>query len=372
MFAVLAAMAAVLAAVIVFSALKKREAEVQRALASSVPIVVAAHDLPLGAKIGPNAIKLARWPRDSIPPGAFTDPQPLMNDYVKSGFVANEPIVSAKLYAGQKTAGVLPLLIPSGMRAMSVPVDEVSDIAGFVQPLTHVDVLVAVSGNGSAQQSFSKIVLQDVEVLAVAQEIEGPKDKPQVVKVVTLLVTPAEAEKLTLASREGMLRLAMRNYSDRSVVATAGIDLDQLLHGGADGPTLRSQHNAIGAARTIRPSPYRVEILRDGRSADSVSFVKTAFSDRRRTPRRPVHAPQRAAARAPAASSPPLASAPASKSGAASLAASNARFTLPSGAPSIELSAPGSTRQRADSDSATQAQPAGTRDVPAPKTIEIP
>ena len=150
--------------------------------------------------------------------------------------MANEPVVASKLFMGEKTSGVMPLLIPAGMRAMSVPVDEVADIAGFVAPHTRVDILVAVSGTGPGEASFSRIVLQNIEVLAVAQEIEHVKDEPEVVKVVTLLVTPTDAEKLTLASHEGMLRLAMRNYSDSTIVATKGIAVGELLHAG--GPAL--------------------------------------------------------------------------------------------------------------------------------------
>ena len=82
------------------------------------------------------------------------------------------------------------------MRAMSVPVDEVSDIAGFVAPHTRVDILVAISGSGPDSSSFSRMVLQNIEVVAVAQEIEHVNDTPVVVKVITLLVSPADAEKL--------------------------------------------------------------------------------------------------------------------------------------------------------------------------------
>src|SRR6267154_1755460 len=194
-FILLAGLGAILAAIVVFSALRNRESEVQRAMAHTVEAVV----------------------------GAFA----------KSQFVANEPVVVSKLYMGEKTSGVMPLLIPPGMRAMSVPVDEVADIAGFVAPHTHVDILAAVSGTGPGESSFSRIVLQNIEVLAVAQEIEHVKDEPQVVKVVTLLVTPVDAEKLTLASREGTLRLAMRNYSDSKIIATNGVAMIDLMHNGA-------------------------------------------------------------------------------------------------------------------------------------------
>ena len=95
-------------------------------------------------------MKITRWSADSIPDGSYTDPKQVIGSYVKNSLVANEPIVQSKLFTGDKTAGVMPLLIPFGMRAVSVPVDEVSDIAGFVLPHTRVDVLVATdSGEGA-------------------------------------------------------------------------------------------------------------------------------------------------------------------------------------------------------------------------------
>src|SRR6202040_4113285 len=194
-FVLLAGLAAMLASVMVYSALKRREADVQRAMAHNVQVVVASMDLPLGSRIELGEVKMARWSADSLPEGAYTDPHQVIGSYVKNSLVANEPIVQAKLFTGDKTAGVMPLLIPAGMRAMSVPVDEVSDIAGFVLPHTKVDVLVAGPGHGPTDKPFSKIVLQNVEVLAVAQEIEHTHDQPQVVKVVTLIVAPQEAER---------------------------------------------------------------------------------------------------------------------------------------------------------------------------------
>jgi pilus assembly protein CpaB len=244
-------------------------------MVKSVEIVVAAHDLPLGTKIDPGSVKLARWSRDSVPPGAFTDPGAVMNTFVKDSFVTNEPVVADKLYVGTRTAGVMPLLIPAGMRAMSVPVDEVSDIAGFVLPRTHVDVLAALSGNGANAKPFSRIVLQNVEVLAVAQEIEHSKDQPQVVKVVTLLVTPEQAERLALASREGTLHLVMRSYSDQQIVTTKGASLSDLV-GGNQNEAAPIAPLPVTQIRTVyrRPPAIRVEVLRNGKESQTLSFVR--------------------------------------------------------------------------------------------------
>ncbi len=370
-FVLLAGLGAVLAAIVVFSALRNRESEVQRAMAHSVEVVVAARDIPLGAKLQPDAVKLVRWARDGVPQGAFTDPQAVAGSFAKSQFVANEPVVASKLFMGEKTSGVMPLLIPAGMRAMSVPVDEVADIAGFVEPHTRVDILVAVSGSGPGESSFSRIVLQNIEVLAVAQEIEHVKDEPQVVKVVTLLVTPPDAEKLTLASREGTLRLAMRNYSDSKIVATNGIAMGDLMHNGAATVPMMQPQPVIPVGVGARPAhltgeaptPLRVEVMRDGKSSEAISFLNSGrirrSSDQSSDAAPAISAP--AAERAPDSSETPVSAA--SAGAAASLAGAGENEFAASRAapnddhPSVKLEAP--------------IKPGEPGYQPAPKTYEV-
>ena len=277
-FVLLAGFAALVAALVVYSALKKREAEVEAARVLSVPIVVASHDLTIGSKLDQNSTKMTRWSRDSVPPGAFTDPGSVMGQYTKTGFVENEPIVADRLFSGIKNAGVLPLLVPNGMRAMSVPVDEVADISGFVLPHTHVDILVTV-GSGPGGGAYSKIVLQNVEVLATAQDIEKINDQPQVVHTITVLVTPQDAERLALASGQGGLRLAMRNYDDSKVVNTSGSNMEQMLHGfgSPQMPTqvVQGQPRPVYQRPRPRAKPVQVEVLRNGKSSESVSFIRS-------------------------------------------------------------------------------------------------
>jgi pilus assembly protein CpaB len=284
-FVLLAGLAAMLASVMVYSALKRREADTQNAMSHNVQVVVAAMDLPLGTKIELGEVKMARWSADSLPDGSYTDPKQVIGSYVKNSLVANEPIVQAKLFTGDKTAGVMPLLIPFGMRAVSVPVDEVSDVAGFVLPHTRVDVLVATTGEGqgTGDKAFSKVILQNVEVLAVAQEVEQKKDEPVIVKVVTLLVTPQESERLALASHSGTLRLAMRNYNDNKIVLTSGSDVAQMLRAyslAPDVPVMAVQPaRHMAAVAPHRPKPVEIEILRNGKSSESVSFVNEAAAN---------------------------------------------------------------------------------------------
>ncbi len=290
-FAALAACAIVLAALIGFSALKNRNIETHNTTAQSVNIFVAARDLPLGSKLKPDTIKAVRWFKDSVPPGAFTNSTALLNQFTKTNLVQNEPLTSDCLFGTDKNAGVFSMLIPDGMRAMSVPVDEVSDVAGFVQPHSRVDILVSVAAGESGNQPFSKIVLQNIEVLAGAQDFEKAGiTKPEVARVVTLLVTPQQAERLTLASHEGALRLAMRNYADKQIIKTTGVDMAEMLRAYSDPPQLPLSAHRLSqtGTRSLRPESAQVEIMRDGKSIEDVAFTRSREEFRTISSRNPA------------------------------------------------------------------------------------
>jgi hypothetical protein len=144
-------------------------------------------------------------------------------------------------------------------------------------------VLVATEAGEAAGKAFSKVILQNVEVLAVAQEVEQKKDEPEIVKVVTLLVTPQESERLALASHSGTLRLAMRNYNDNKIVLTSGSDVPQMLRAYSlvpDVPVMAVQPEPRRALATPhRSRPVEIEILRNGKSSESVSFVNEAAAN---------------------------------------------------------------------------------------------
>jgi len=274
------------------------------------------------------------------------------------------------LFSGDKNAGVLPLLIPTGMRALSVPVDEVSDIAGFVLPHARVDVLVSATSDG---RPLSKIVLQNVEVLAIAQDIEQVNDKPEVVHVVTMLVTPDQAERLTLAGGQGGLRLALRNYEDQSVVATDGVTVAQLLNEQPETPTITAQQHVVFAPPRARPKPVSIEVLRNGATSESVYFIR-AGSDpsgsMQMAPSEPVAPP---AAPPSSANDSGMANAPDnfSSAGPAML------FKAPSAvsSPPRRTSAAGSaTRGIDDSASAPfdARAPQSSYDGPTSRTIDVP
>jgi pilus assembly protein CpaB len=272
-FLFLAVFAAIVASMVVYSSLKKKDEEVRKALAGTVPIVVGAHDIAVGAKIDAAAIKLTRWPRNALPPGAITDSSSVLGSVARSEFVENEPIVASRLVAGDKTSGVLPLMLPNDMRAMSVAVDEVSDMSGFVLPYTRVDVLLSLNASDK-EGGRSKIILQNVPVLAVAQTI-ARKDNPQPERVVTLEVTPEQAEALAVASTEGKLHLALRSYGDNTFVSTSGSDVNKVMGLSEVSEPIPVQHAApirVPVRRIFRrPRPLqRVEVLRNGASRETV------------------------------------------------------------------------------------------------------
>ncbi|CAH0216112.1 hypothetical protein SRABI118_02106 [Massilia sp. Bi118] len=189
-------------------------------------ITVAAVDISLGQRLTPEMFKLADWPAHSVPKGAFTDPQKLNGRVLKNNLVMGEPVSEAKL-APAGTLGGLSALITEGKRAITVRVNDVIGVAGFALPGNYVDIIVSMQkdvppGSNAREQNISKIVLERILVLAVAQEVNRDETKPKVVNAVTLEVTPEQAEKLDLARSVGTLSLALRNQVDPQSASTEG------------------------------------------------------------------------------------------------------------------------------------------------------
>lgn len=194
----------------------------QKNLASN-KVVVAAVDIQLGSRINPQMLTLVDWPSGAMPPGAFTDIKLLQDRVVKSGVLRGEALLEGKL-APAGTQGGLSAVIAEGKRAMTVRVNDVVGVAGFALPGNYVDIIVSTQREtGKNEQSnISKIVLERILVLAVAQEVSRDDTKPRVVNAVTLEVTPDQAEKLDLARSVGQLSLALRNQIDPKPGVTEG------------------------------------------------------------------------------------------------------------------------------------------------------
>ena len=199
------------------------------------PVVVAAADLDVGAELRREDIRIIDWPANGVPANAIGDPKEVIGRGIVLPVIQNEPILPNKLASTEAGSG-LPPAIPPGLRAVSVRVNEVIGVAGYVLPGTRVDVVATVSPTGSNQDMTSKVVLTNVQVLAAGTKIErdgSDRNKPMPVSVVTLLVNPEEAERLTLASTEGKIQLALRNPLDTTMPLTQGIRPAALLGYGA-------------------------------------------------------------------------------------------------------------------------------------------
>ena len=177
-------------------------------------IVVAAQALPVGARLTEADLRMAPWPRAVPIEGSFTKISDVVDRGVVVPMVANEAILDSKL-AATGVGGGLTATIPEGMRAVSVKVNDVIGVAGFVLPGSRVDIILSGSPTTSGNVEISKVILENVQVLAAGQNVANDVNgKPQNVQVVTVLVTPEDSQKLALASIDGRIQLALRNPMD--------------------------------------------------------------------------------------------------------------------------------------------------------------
>jgi pilus assembly protein CpaB len=241
-------------------------------------VVVAAADLAVGAELTADSLRTIDWPASSVPDGAMEDPKEVVGRGLILPVIKNEPILPMKLASKEAGSG-LPPAIPPGLRAVSVRVNEVIGVAGYVLPGTRVDVVATLNPTSQTADMTSKIVLTDVLVLAAGTKLEQPndKEKPIAVTVVTLLVDPDEAERLTLASSEGKIQLALRNPLDRARPVTRGVRPAWLI--GAAPPvrqvsTRRTGPASASASLTSAPptvaAASTVEIIRGDKRAHEV------------------------------------------------------------------------------------------------------
>ena len=199
---------------------------------AGVQAVVAAHDLPMGSVIHDADLAIAEIP--ATIPGSLASKQEIIGRGITSGIYKGEPILEARLSA-KGAGGGLAGLIPSGLRAAAVRVNEVVGVSGFVRPGMHVDVITSGAPPDSNQRNvgtISRIVLQNLEVLSAGQDLDRDREgKPLAVQVVNLLVTPEQAETLTLAS-EAKVQLILRNPMDTQISKTPGTNTAAMFNGG--------------------------------------------------------------------------------------------------------------------------------------------
>jgi len=267
---VLAVVFAVVAAGLVYNYLRKQE---QSKAGQFQTIVVAAMDIPIGTKITETMVKTAPWPKESVQPGSFADPKAVSGPgrVTLKPIAAGESITEQKLVpaAGTAGGGFMTYIIPPGHRAVTVAVNEVAGVAGFLTPNNKVDVVLTTPIPGSPNENISKIVLQNVPILATGQIAQEQKEgKPVVVPTVTLDLTPEDSEKLVLASSKGTLQLLLRNFSDTKPVESRGATISKVLTG-----ISRPESSPAAPVRIVReaaprqapkqtPSFYSVEIIK--------------------------------------------------------------------------------------------------------------
>jgi len=239
------------------------------------PVVVASTALDVGAEISRDDIRVIDWPAASVPQEAISDPKDVVGRGLVMPIVQNEPILPMKLASKDAGSG-LPPAIPPGLRAVSVRVNEVIGVAGYVLPGTRVDVLATVNPTGQGGDITSKVILTNVQVLAAGTKIERDvkENKPMPVNVVTMLVAPDESERLTLAATEGKIQLALRNPLDTGTTNTPGIKPAALLGATAAKSAVvrtRVASNALkGVATPIQPEGTQVEIIRGDKRAHEI------------------------------------------------------------------------------------------------------
>lgn len=250
----------------------------------TVPVVVAAESIPVGARLTDKQLRVVAWPARNPVPGAFSDVKAVVNRGVIATLAENEPVTSYKV-AGPEAGAGLPPVIPAGMRAISVRVNDVVGVAGFVMPGTRVDVIVSVANPGDiAKEPMARTVVSNVLVLTAGTRYDrrDPNNaQPQPTSVVTLAVFPDDGERIALATTQGQLSLALRNPTDVDPTKTPGIRLTTLMRGpGAQAEIEQRENRPVAVRRPIIqqvvapppvvPAVYRVETIRAAKRAEEI------------------------------------------------------------------------------------------------------
>ena len=225
-------------------------------------IVVAAVDIPVGSRLSEKSLTLAAWPEANIPKGAFTDMAELKDRIAVSKLVAGEPLLAAELAAPGSGAGLV-AMIEQGMRAMSIKVDEVTGVGGFILPNTFVDIIGVEKINNDRRKVDT--ILRRIKVLAIAQETFTEEGKAKVVRTVTLQLEPAQAETLALHAHnhQGSIHLILRN------------PLEQIAEEPPPAPKVVSVPTLKSRVYKPKPTPFNVEVIRAG-GREKVTFANAA------------------------------------------------------------------------------------------------
>jgi pilus assembly protein CpaB len=224
---ILAVIFGLVASVAIYRYLAQYDKVIKEKKIATQPVVVAATDLEFGSVLNDDNMEAANWPVEIVPAGAISSRGELAGRVVRTSLSAGEPILESKLAPVGIDRG-LPMRVPVGMRAMTVPVNTVSGVGGFVLPDTKVDVVVTIRPE-TKKETVAKLILQNLSVLAADQKLEDNDGRPMKVQSVTLLVTPTEAEKLALAANMGDIQLVLRSPADADSAGTDGTTIVKML-----------------------------------------------------------------------------------------------------------------------------------------------
>jgi pilus assembly protein CpaB len=239
------------------------------AAVATTNVVAAAQDIKLGTVLTPADLTTIRI-SGSLPKGAITEPAKALGRGVISDLYQGEPILDSRL-AASGSGGGLAATIPQGMRACAVKVDDVVGVAGFVTPGMRVDVLISGTPPGqqnanSTQGTVARTILQNIQVLSAGTDIQKDAEgKPQQVQVVNLLVTPEQAETLSLASNQVKIQLVLRNPLDTNVTPVAGTATGSLF---GDQNAAPAPHQAVRHAQKPAPQSFTIEVLNGSKRSE--------------------------------------------------------------------------------------------------------
>lgn len=240
------------------------------------PVVMAAYQMPAGSTIRKEQITVAHLPKGSVPPQSFQSVDNVVGRVVSSTIFPGEMVLNHRLEQPGAISG-LSALIPKGLRAITLKVDDTSSVAGFIQPGNYVDVVTTVQAAGVVDEPISKVILQNVKVIATGQEIERTEDnkKGKVIPTVTVLATLEQSERLSLASNAGTIRLVLRNYADQSEEQTAGTTLASLIPQANEDPAPPQPLPVLVEEKsepTPKPRPVKTVYIHKGREVSEYHF----------------------------------------------------------------------------------------------------
>jgi pilus assembly protein CpaB len=230
-------------------------------------VVVTATDLTFGVKLDRPMLRTVRYPKESVPEGAFASLDSVVGQTTKVFMSAREPVTAIKL---SSRGGGLSMLVRPNMRAASLEVNQVSGVSGFVLPGDRVDILATIEPNNMRQDAITRTVLQNIEVLASGQKTEQRDNKPITVQSVTILVDPDGAETLALAMHEGKIHLVLRNPEDQEVTKVASLSTREML-----GHPTEVAVKAPSGPRRVSTGPAPVAAMRPA-PAPKVRMIRSA------------------------------------------------------------------------------------------------